>query len=129
MNPGRVYEGAGSNWADLLGKVAAYVERNVYNDDLPEDMRQGMNNALRTVHASRAEASFTSFKPAGKTIKETTWSPYGKEFKWIDIKETKAANPGWDAKAAFQQHIADGHIDNIKALSKKLDNMPTSCYG
>lgn len=120
MNPGRVYKGAGNNWADLLGKISGYVARNVLNDNLPEDLRNGMSNALKTVHASRSEASFTSFSPEGKTVKSHKISPYGVEFDFINLKATREANPDWDVKGAFAKHIEAGHSDNIKAMAGKL---------
>jgi hypothetical protein len=89
-----------------------------------------MNNALRTVHAVRGQASLDEFKKdnPGRTIVSATWSPYGKEFPWLNLRATKAANPDWDVLAAFKKCIEGGHQNNMAAMSKKLDAMPLSCF-
>ena len=120
---GRVWSGAGNNWAEVLSKVGGYVARSVSNDKIPEDVRNGMTKSMKMVHAQRIEASATSWKPEGKEVVLKTVDTYGVKYKTVDLKKTKEKNPGWKVGPDFVKHVGEGHMNNIDALKNQLEDV------
>ncbi|KAM0667770.1 hypothetical protein ACQRIU_003635 [Beauveria bassiana] len=128
---GQVVKDAKNNYASLLQKVGDRVVGKLSSSpkspELAADFEKakaGVYEAMKGVYNERMRAAVESFKPfAGEVDAFKVIEKEKGRGKSVDLEATVKANPGKtkaQIKAAWNEHIAGGHQENLSNLQKSI---------